>query len=114
MKEKWVVSAKKADFQAIGQHFSIDPVLARIMRNRGLTDLQEMNLYLHGTRADLNDPHLLKDADLAAQILREKIKEKKLFCFFLHSSFSYNIYFNCSRILHFIFYFFFYVSCYFI
>ncbi len=77
MKEKWVVSAKKADFQAIGQHFGIDPVLARIMRNRGLTDLQEMNLYLHGTRADLNDPHLLKDADLAAQILREKIKEKK-------------------------------------
>lgn len=77
MKEKWVVSAKKADFQAIGQHFSIDPVLARIMRNRGLTDLQEMNLYLHGTRTDLNDPHLLKDADLAAQILREKIKEKK-------------------------------------
>lgn len=77
MKKKWVVSAKKADFQAIGQHFGIDPVLARIMRNRGLTDLQEMNLYLHGTRADLNDPHLLKDADLAAQILREKIKEKK-------------------------------------
>jgi single-stranded-DNA-specific exonuclease len=77
VKEKWVVSAKKADFQAIGQHFGIDPVLARIMRNRGLTDLQEMNLYLHGTRADLNDPHLLKDADLAAEILREKIKEKK-------------------------------------
>ena len=77
MKEKWVVSAKKADFQAIGQHFGIDPVLARIMRNRGLTDLQEMNLYLHGTRADLNDPHLLKDANLAAQILREKKKEKK-------------------------------------
>ena len=77
MKEKWVVSAKKADFQAIGQHFGIDPVLARIMRNRGLTDLQEMNLYLHGTRADLNDPHLLKDTDLAAEILREKIKEKK-------------------------------------
>ena len=47
------------------------------MRNRGLTDLQEMNLYLHGTRGDLNDPHLLKDADLAAEILREKIKEKK-------------------------------------
>ena len=77
MKEKWVVSAKKADFQAIGQRFGIDPVLARIMRNRGLTDLQEMNLYLHGPRADLNDPHLLKDADLAAQILREKIKETK-------------------------------------
>ena len=69
MKEKWVVSAKKADFQAMGQHFGIDPVLARIMRNRGLTDLQVMNLYHHGTRTDLNDPLLLKDEDLAAQIL---------------------------------------------
>lgn len=77
MKEKWVVSAKKADFQAIGQHFGIDQVLARIMRNRGLTDLQEMDLYLHGTRADLYDPHLLKDADRAAQILKEKIEDKK-------------------------------------
>ena len=36
-----------------------------------------MILYLQGPIADLNDPHLLKDADLAAQILREKIKEKK-------------------------------------
>ena len=77
MKEKWVVSAKKADFQAIGQHFGIDPVLARIMRNRGLTDLQEINLYLHGTRAHLNYPNLFKDEYLAAHILREKIKEKK-------------------------------------
>ncbi|MCI6536947.1 single-stranded-DNA-specific exonuclease RecJ [uncultured Eubacterium sp.] len=77
MKEKWVVSAKKADFQAIGQHFGIDQVLARIMRNRGLTDLQEMDLYLHGTRADLHDPHLLKDVEPAARILKEKIEEKK-------------------------------------
>lgn len=30
-----------------------------------------------GREQTWNDPHLLKDADLAAQILREKIKEKK-------------------------------------
>ena len=46
MKEKWVVSAKKADFQAIGQHFGIDPVLARIMRNRGLTEDEEYHISL--------------------------------------------------------------------
>ena len=77
MKEKWVVSAKKADFQAIGQKFGIDQVVARIMRNRGLTDLHEMQLYLHGGREDLHNPHLLKDVDLAVQIIQKKIAEKK-------------------------------------
>lgn len=75
MKERWVVAAKRADFNGIGKHFGIDPVIARIMRNRGLTQLPEMELYLHGTRADLYDPHLLKDVDLAAGILQTKIKE---------------------------------------
>ena len=29
LKEKWVVSAKGADFKAIGEHFGIDPVTTR-------------------------------------------------------------------------------------
>jgi len=74
MKEKWVVSAKKADFNGIGAHFGIDPVIARLMRNRGMTDISEMELYLRGTEDDLHDPHLLKDADRAAQIIAEKIR----------------------------------------
>lgn len=77
LKEKWVVSAKGADFKAIGEHFGIDPVIARIMRNRGLTDLDEMEYYLHGDEKDLIDPHLLKDVDLAAKIILKKVKEQK-------------------------------------
>lgn len=77
LKEKWVVSAKGADFKAIGEHFGIDPVIARIMRNCGLTDLDEMEYYLHGDEKDLIDPHLLKDVDLAAEIILKKVKEQK-------------------------------------
>ena len=77
LKEKWVVSAKGADFKAIGEHFEIDPVIARIMRNRGLTDLDEMEYYLHGDEKDLIDPHLLKDVDLAAEIILKKVKKQK-------------------------------------
>lgn len=77
LKEKWVVSAKGADFKAIGEHFGIDPVIARIMRNRGLTDLDEMEYYLHGDEKDLIDPHLLKDVDLAAEIILKKVKKQK-------------------------------------
>ncbi|MCC8151780.1 MAG: DHH family phosphoesterase [Lachnospiraceae bacterium] len=74
MKKKWVIAAKRADFNAIGAHFGVDPVISRIMRNRGLTEIAEMDRYLHGTRKDLHDPHLLKDADRAAEILCEKIR----------------------------------------
>ena len=35
--EKWVVTAKKADFQGIGRKYGIDPVIARIIRNRDIT-----------------------------------------------------------------------------
>lgn len=76
MKEKWVVAAKKADFQGIGKHFGIDPVVARVMRNRGMTEVSEMEVYLHGSKADLHDPHLLKDADKAAGIIKGKIEQK--------------------------------------
>ncbi|MCD8300888.1 MAG: single-stranded-DNA-specific exonuclease RecJ [Clostridiales bacterium] len=77
MHEKWVVAAKKADFNSIAAHFGIDPVIARIMRNRGLTQIPDMEIYLHGGKPDLIDAHLLKDVDKAAGILKEKIGQGK-------------------------------------
>ncbi|MCD8046745.1 MAG: single-stranded-DNA-specific exonuclease RecJ [Clostridiales bacterium] len=77
MKKKWVVAAKRADFTAIGAHFGVDPVIARIMRNRGMTEISEMETYLYGTKTSLYDPHLLKDADKTAAILGEKLRAGK-------------------------------------
>ena len=75
MKEKWVVAAKKADFNAIGEKFGIDPVTARLIRNRDIIGDENIRLYLYGKLSDLPDPHLLKDADKAARILQKKITE---------------------------------------
>lgn len=75
--EQWVVINKKADFKAIGQEFGIDQVTARILRNRGLTEPEEIRKFLRGDRKDLYDPHLLKDAGLLTDILFTKIKEHK-------------------------------------
>lgn len=77
MKEKWVVAGKRADFQSIGQAFGIDPVVARIIRNRDLIELEDIRKYLSGGREDLHDPHLLKDADKGADIIKEKINQEK-------------------------------------
>mgnify|MGYP000796078003 FL=1 len=40
-KERWVVSAKRADFQAIADRFGIDPVIARLIRNLSLIHISE-------------------------------------------------------------------------
>ena len=74
---KWMVSAKKADFNKIAEKFHIDPVVARIIRNRDVVGEEEIAKFLHGSMADLYDPRLLKDAEKAAQILCEKTGEKK-------------------------------------
>lgn len=76
-KEQWFVSAKKADFKAIGKKFGIDPVTARIIRNRDIIGDEAIAAYLACTREELHDPHLLKDADQGAAILQQKIAEHK-------------------------------------
>ena len=75
--EKWVVSAKKADFKKISEQFGIDPVTARIIRNREVIGEEAIEEYLHGTLKDLQDPEKMKDMKKAVSILKEKIQQKK-------------------------------------
>lgn len=74
---KWMLYAKKADFNGIGTHFHINPVIARIIRNRDVCGDENIEKYLRGTWKDLYSPHRLKDADLAAGLLLEKIRQGK-------------------------------------
>ncbi len=59
MKERWYVTAKKADFQAIGKKFGIDQVTARIIRNRDIVDDDAIRDYLECSPRQLHSPHLL-------------------------------------------------------
>ena len=71
--EKWVVMAKKADFQKIGKEFGIDPVVARLIRNRDVEGMDDIRSYLCGTLDDIPSPWLLKDMKKATEILSAKI-----------------------------------------
>lgn len=73
--EKWFVTMKKADFQAISRKYHISPILARLIRNRDIVTEEEIELYLNGTIADLYDGMLMKDMDVAVEIIAEKIRE---------------------------------------
>lgn len=72
---KWFVAAKKADFNKIAKEYRIDPVLARIIRNRDVIEEDEIRRYLKGGREDFYAPELLKDMDKAVSLLCRKIKE---------------------------------------
>ena len=52
--EKWVVAAKRADFAQIAAKFGIDPVTARLIRNRDVVGDEAIRL------EQLHNPHLLK------------------------------------------------------
>jgi len=76
-KKKWYVYAKKADFAGIASRFGIDPVTARILRNRDIVTDDGIRSFLYGGLKDLYSPELLPDAAGAAECLCEKIREGK-------------------------------------
>ena len=43
---QWMVAAKKADFYAIAEKFHVDPVVARIIRNREVIGEKNIRIYL--------------------------------------------------------------------
>lgn len=75
--EKWFVAAKKADFDKWAQDFNISPVLARILRNRDLTDEVQIRQFLHGTLDDIYSPWLLKDMGKAVDIILGAVADRK-------------------------------------
>lgn len=74
--EKWYVAAKKADFDKWAAEFGISPVLARILRNRDMTQSGEIRKFLYGTLEDCYSPWLLKDMDKAVELLLGAIREQ--------------------------------------
>ena len=71
---KWMVSAKKADFSKIAETFQIDPVIARIIRNRDIVGDAQIDFFLHGTIEDLYAPRLLYGMEKAVAFMLSKIE----------------------------------------
>ena len=72
---KWILQRKAADYATLSSKLNVDPVIVRLMVNRGLTTYEEMEAYLHPKLCNLPDPHLFADMDLACELLMEAIDE---------------------------------------
>lgn len=75
--EQWYLYKKKADFAKIGQKFQIDPVVARLIRNRDVVGDEEIHKYLYGNLSNISDPFLMKGVREGVDIIREKISDGK-------------------------------------
>lgn len=76
MKEKWFLQTKKADFNEIGRKFNINPIIARIIRNRDVIGDDAIRQYLDADISSLSSPWLFKDMEKAVDILKIKISHQ--------------------------------------
>lgn len=73
--QKWVLSAKKADFNEIAKKFHVDPVIAALITNRGIVGDEEICEYLQGELHLLNNSKSMKDITRAVELLAVKIRQ---------------------------------------
>lgn len=72
--QNWLIRMKRADFNALGEQFSIDPVVARVMINRDIPQ-EQFGSFLHPDLNNLYDPFLMEDMNQAVRIIIHDIEE---------------------------------------
>ena len=79
MKNKWEIS-DPCDPTALGrmmETFRIPRPVAIVLYNRGLTEVEEIQRFLHPDTNDLHDPFLMKDMDKAVERLIRALRERE-------------------------------------
>lgn len=72
--QNWVIRTKRADFDALSEQFHINPVVARVLVNRGLEESQ-FETFLHPELDKLYDPFLMEDMNQAVRIICHDVEE---------------------------------------
>ncbi|WP_164914351.1 single-stranded-DNA-specific exonuclease RecJ [Aminipila luticellarii] len=75
--EKWILVNRRADLKRIAETFHIDPLVAKLMRNRDIIEDRDIQAYLYPSLKELYDPFLLKDMKKAVEIVKTAIEKKQ-------------------------------------
>lgn len=75
--EKWKIYGKKENFERIGNKFNIDPVIARIIRNRDIVGDENVEMYLNADKSKLYSPNLMKDMEKVVSIILDAVSSDK-------------------------------------
>ena len=48
MQPKWILRSRNLDYERITRKFNIDPIVAKVIRNRDIETDEEFEMYLNG------------------------------------------------------------------
>lgn len=74
---EWILKNKKADVQQLEQKLGLSNVVCRVLANRGVTEESQALSYLRPQNVPLHKASLLKNADAAAKMILQSIRENK-------------------------------------
>ncbi len=78
MRKKWeLIEADEESVKKIVSDFDIPEVIAKVLVDRGVTDNNQVEMYLNPTRQNFHDPFLMPDMNLAADEIMKAIEEKR-------------------------------------
>lgn len=78
MNKKWeCYNSNIEEVEKIAQRFNVSPLLATIIANKQLTEVDEIEKFLNPTRNDFHDPFLMPDMEVATNRILKAINEKE-------------------------------------
>ena len=73
MKENWILVNKKESFLKLSEFLKENPLVLRLLANRGIDDINLANRFLKGNIEDLYDGYLMKDMKKGVEIIKDAI-----------------------------------------
>lgn len=77
MKEKWILTNKKESFLKLRNNINENPLVLRILANRGISEAEIANKFLKVNLSDLYNGFLMKDMEKGIGIIKEAIEKNK-------------------------------------
>ncbi|MBR0515460.1 MAG: single-stranded-DNA-specific exonuclease RecJ, partial [Eubacterium sp.] len=77
MHPKWILRNRNLDYDRITKKYNIDPLVAKVIRNRDIETDEDFDMFLNGTVSSCHDPLLLCGMDEGTDLMLSKLREGK-------------------------------------
>lgn len=77
MRENWILVNKKESFLRLSNSINENPLVLRLLANRGIDTFEDANRFLNGTIEDFYDGYLMADMKKGVQIIKDAITNNK-------------------------------------
>lgn len=77
MEREWIIASPRADRDAFAAQLGVDPIIAQVLHNRGIADIDRAKAFLDPKLADIADPSAYHDLDRAARQVADAVRQHR-------------------------------------